>query len=157
MFERFVSFLDQLSGKAAPVQESINPMQLAVTALMFSVMDADGVRHEAEIQMLQDLVSQRFDLEGGHLMELINKAEAAEAESVGLYQFTSVVKRLEEHERVHLVELMWDVVFADGELHEMEDHVLWHIADLIAVSQRDRVELRRKAAARKPQARPLDS
>jgi uncharacterized tellurite resistance protein B-like protein len=156
MFERFVAFLDQLSGKNNLAQASINPMQLAVTALMFSVMDADGVRHDAEIRILQDLMSERFDLEGGQLMELIAKAEAAEAESVGLYQFTSVVVRLEEHERVHLIELMWDVVFADGELHEMEDHVLWHIADLIGVSQRDRVELRRKAAT-KTQLQTLDS
>ncbi|MGL4489604.1 MAG: TerB family tellurite resistance protein [Rhizobiaceae bacterium] len=51
---------------------------------------------------------------------------------------------------------MWEVVFADGELHEMEDHVLWHIADLIGVSQRDRVELRRKAA-KASQAETLDS
>ncbi len=149
MFERFVAFIDQLSGRSAAPQEAINPMQLAVTALMFSVMDADGVRHKAEIEMLQTLMSERFDLEGGKLMELIAQAEVAEAESVGLYQFTSVVVRLEEQERIHLIELMWDVVFADGELHEMEDHVLWHIADLIGVSQRDRVELRSKAAAQR--------
>jgi uncharacterized tellurite resistance protein B-like protein len=149
MFERFVAFIEQLSARSVAPQDAINPMQLAVTALMFAVMDADGVRHEAEIEMLQTLMSERFDLEGGKLMELIAQAEAAEAESVGLYQFTSVVTRLEEHERVHLVELMWEVVFADGELHEMEDHVLWHIADLIGVSQRDRVELRRKAAAQR--------
>jgi uncharacterized tellurite resistance protein B-like protein len=148
MFERFVSFLEQLSGRTAAEQQTINPMQLAVAALMFSVMDADGVRHDAEIALLQDLLSERFDLEGGQLVDLIAQAETAEAEAVGLYQFTSVVVRLEEHERIHLIELMWEVVFADGELHEMEDHVLWHIADLIGVSQRDRVELRRKAAAK---------
>jgi uncharacterized tellurite resistance protein B-like protein len=155
MFERFVAFLDQLSGRA-DTSTSIDPIQLAATALMFAVMDADGVRHEAEIRALRDLMSERFDLEGGALMELIARAETAEAESVGFYQFTSVIVRLQENERIHLIELMWDVVFADGELHEMEDHVMWSIADLIGVSQRDRVELRRKAAAN-VMAQALDS
>ena len=155
MFERFVAFLDQLSGRNEAAA-SIDPTQLAATALLFAVMDADGVRHEAEISTLQNLMSERFDLEGGQLTELIAQAETAEAESVGLHQFTSVIVRLEEQERIHLVALMWEVVFADGELHEMEDHVLWHIADLIGVSQRDRVELRRKASA-KMQRQTLDS
>jgi uncharacterized tellurite resistance protein B-like protein len=146
MFDRFAAFLDQLSGRGAPSQ-TINPVQLAVTALLFVVMDADGVRHEAEIRILQELLSEKYNLEGNELAHMIEQGEVAEAEAVGLYQFTSIIVRLEEHERIHLIELMWDIVFADGELHEMEDHVLWHIADLIGVSQRDRVELRRKAAA----------
>lgn len=145
MFEKFVLFLDQLSGKQV-FSDAINPIQLAAAALMFAVMDADGVRHEAEIAKLNDVLSEKFDLEGGRLATLIEQGEVAEAEAVGLYQFTSVIVRLEESERIQLVELMWEVVFADGELHEMEDHVMWQVADLIGVSPRDRVELRRRVA-----------
>lgn len=143
MFEKFVAFLDQLSGKHASTQ-TINPVQVAAAALMFAVMDADGVRHHAEVTKLEEALSEKFDLEGGMLASLIEHGEVAEAGAVGLYQFTSVIVRLEEIERIQLVELMWEVVFADGELHEMEDHVMWQIADLIGVSRRDRVELRRK-------------
>lgn len=142
MFEKFALFLDQLSGKQAS-SATINPVQLAAAALMFAVMDADGVRHAAEISKLEDVLSEKFDLEGGSLATLIEQGEVAEAEAVGFYQFTSVIVQLEEAERLQLIELMWEVVFADGELHEMEDHVMWQIADLIGVSPRDRVELRR--------------
>jgi uncharacterized tellurite resistance protein B-like protein len=65
---------------------------------------------------------------------------------VDFYRFTSVLVRLSETERLHLLELIWEVVYADGELHELEDNLVWRIAELIGVSSRDRVELRQKVA-----------
>ena len=44
--------------------------------------------------------------------------------------------------------MLWDIVYADGERSEMEDHVIWRIADLLGVSGRDRVLQRQVAAAR---------
>ena len=45
---------------------------------------------------------------------------------------------------------MWEIVFADGELHELEDHTLWRIAELIGVDRRDRILARQKAQAQAP-------
>ena len=42
---------------------------------------------------------------------------------------------------------MWEIVYADGELHELEDNVVWRVAELIGVDRRDRVEARRASAA----------
>ena len=43
--------------------------------------------------------------------------------------------------------MMWDVVYADGELHELEDNTLWRVAELIGVDRRDRIAMRQEAAA----------
>lgn len=147
MYERFIAFLDTLSGRDAPGAK-LPPMQLACAALMFAVMDADGYRHEAELAALESLLSDRFDLEGASLADLVRQGEAAEAEAVDLYQFTSVVVKLSETERLRFLGLLFDVVYADGELHELEDNLIWRIAELIGVAARDRVELRRQAAER---------
>lgn len=146
MFERFVAFLDNIGGRSGSAADEITPLQLAAAAILFAVMDADGVRHEQELAALREIISERFDLEGEALAALLEKAEAAEAESVDFYRFTSVLVRLTEKERLHLLELIWEVVYADGELHELEDNLVWRIAELIGVSNRDRVELRRKVA-----------
>jgi uncharacterized tellurite resistance protein B-like protein len=145
MFERFVAFLDSL-GAAAATPELSTPLQLASAAILFAVMDADGVRHEQEMAVLREIISERFDLEGEALTSLLTKAEAAEAEAVDFYRFTSVLVRLTEKERLRLLELIWEVVYADGELHELEDNLVWRIAELIGVSNRERVELRQKVA-----------
>lgn len=146
MFEKFVAFLEGLGGSAAGV-DRINPEQLAAAALMFAVMDADGVRHEAERETLRDVLEETYHLDGAALDRLVSHAETAEAESVDLYQFTSSIVKLDEKYRVHFIELLWEVVFADGEVHEMEDNVVWRVAELIGISPRERIEARRRVAA----------
>ncbi len=49
-------------------------------------------------------------------------------------------------ERVGILELLWEVVYADGERHELEDNLVWRIAELTGVDSRERIELRRAAA-----------
>jgi uncharacterized tellurite resistance protein B-like protein len=145
MFERFTSFLEQLGAKT-PVRDGTNPEQVAAAALLFTVMDADGVRHENEIARLSLLLSERFGIEGDALESLIKRGEQAERESVDLFQFTSLLVKLDESERLSLIELIWEVVYADDEVHELEDNLVWRIAELIGVSSRDRMLLKQKVA-----------
>ena len=69
--------------------------------------------------------------------------------SVDLYHFTSLINRtLDEAGRLGIVEMMWEVVFADGRVNEFEDNLMWRAADLLGVSSRDRIALRRRVAGR---------
>ena len=145
MFERFTALLDRFAGHEAS-DEKITPLQLAAAALMFAVMDADGHRDTAELEALENTLASYFGIEGEALQELVWKGEAAEAEAVDFYQFTSVLVKLPEEERLHLLELLFEVVYADGELHELEDNMVWRIAELMGISTRDRVGLRQKVA-----------
>ena len=89
-------------------------------------------------------------LEGAQLEELLDAGpEGREREAVDYYRFTTDLKRhLNEAERQQLVGILWDIVYADGDRSEMEDHVIWRIADLLGVSGRDRVNERRDAVTR---------
>ena len=42
--------------------------------------------------------------------------------------------------------MMWQVVFADSKNHELEDNMVWRIAELIGVSARQRTVLRNEIA-----------
>jgi uncharacterized tellurite resistance protein B-like protein len=48
--------------------------------------------------------------------------------------------------------MMWELVYADGQVSEFEDNVVWRAADLLAVSSRDRLDLKHRVAARQPSA-----
>ena len=66
-------------------------------------------------------------------------------EAIDLYQFTSVLKRaLDDAERVTMIESLWEMVFADGVVHEMEDNVVWRVAELLGVDTRDRMLLKQR-------------
>jgi uncharacterized tellurite resistance protein B-like protein len=126
---------------------------VAAAALMYHVMDADGVRHDAEWERMKEILAEAYGLTGDALDRLVAAGGKADEEAVDLYAFTSVLKRhLDEKARIEFVGLMWEVVFADGELHELEDHTLWRIAELIGVDRRDRILERQKAQAQAPGA-----
>ena len=84
------------------------------------------------------------------------EATEAEHEAVDLYHFTSLINRsLDEDGRRRMVEMMWEMVYADGRVSEFEDNLIWRAADLLGISSRDRIELRRRVAADRGDRRGL--
>jgi uncharacterized tellurite resistance protein B-like protein len=150
MFERFLAFLESLGG--APKPEDIldpNDPRVAAAALLYAVMDADGTRLESERAALSRELSGYFGESEAALHGVLAAGECAEGEAVDLYQFTTVLMRvLDAERRLEFVEAVWEVVYADGELHELEDNLVWRMCELLGVSSRDRVLLKRKVAGR---------
>ena len=67
--------------------------------------------------------------------------------SIDLYHFTRLINRsLDEDGRKRLVEMMWEIAYADGHVTEFEENLLWRAADLLGVSAHDRIELRHRVA-----------
>ena len=153
MLDRVLSFLKELpSGSKSKTAKGDDP-RIAAAALMYHVMNADGVRHDAEWERIKQLLGETYGLAGDALDEVAQAGEAADREAVDFYQFTSVLKRhLDAEARIEFIRVMWDVVFADGELHELEDNTLWRVAELIGVDRRDRVLARQDARSRSPGA-----
>ena len=99
------------------------------------------------------MLKSRFALDDAATDELIDVGTLAENEAVDLYRFTSLINRsLDEQGRLGIVEMMWEVVFADGRVNEFEDNLMWRVADLLGVSSRDRIALRRRVAGEKAES-----
>jgi uncharacterized tellurite resistance protein B-like protein len=117
--------------------------RLAATALLIHIVSLDGQPTAIERRKLHSLIETSFKLDPGTADQLIASATRAENDSVDLYRFTSVIMReVDEEGRRRIVEMMWEMVFADGKVTEFEDNVLWRAADLLAISGRDRIELK---------------
>jgi uncharacterized tellurite resistance protein B-like protein len=125
--------------------------RLAATALLVHVISLDGEPSEIEKRKLHSLIESRFGLDPGTADKLIASAMLVEGEAVDLYHFTSVIMRsVDEQGRLRIVEMMWELVYADGQVSEFEDNVVWRAADLLGVSSRDRIDLKHRVAARQP-------
>ena len=126
-----------------------NGYQLAATALLIHVISLDGEPSELEKRKLHGLIESSFGLDPGTADKLIASATLVEGEAVDLYHFTSVIMRsVNEEGRLRIVEMMWELVYADGVVSEFEDNVVWRAADLLGVSSRDRIELKHRIAER---------
>jgi len=148
MFESFRNFVAEfVDGGKHPSQFAEDDYRLAAAALLVHAAAIDGDMSASERDKLHALVKRRFALDDASAEELIDKATAAEHEAVDLYHFTSLLNRmLDEEGRAKIVEMMWQIVYADGERDELEDNLLWRAADLLGVSQRERIDLRRRIA-----------
>jgi uncharacterized tellurite resistance protein B-like protein len=122
--------------------------RVAAAALLVHVATLDGDLTEPARQKLRDLLMAQFCLTDSLTDELIAAAVAADREAVDFYHFTSLLMRtLDEPGRMGVVEMLWQIAFVDGAVNEFEDNVLWRVADLLAVSPRDRIALRQRVAA----------
>jgi uncharacterized tellurite resistance protein B-like protein len=123
--------------------------RLAATALLVHVISLDGKPSELEKRKLHSLLESHFKLDPGTADHLIASATQVEGEAVDLYHFTSVIMRsVDEDGRRRIVEMMWELVYADGQVSEFEDNVVWRAADLLGVSSRDRIDLKHRVAER---------
>jgi len=148
MFDAFRNFVAEfVDGDRHPSQFADDDYRLAAAALLVHTAAIDGDTSQAERDKLHAIVKRRFGLDDGATDELIDKATVAEQEAVDLYHFTSLLNRtLDEEGRARIIEMMWEIVYADGRRDELEDNLLWRAADLLGVSPRQRIELRQRIA-----------
>ncbi len=146
-------FADLVDGGKEPARYDERDYRLAAAALLVHTAGIDGGVSEAERARLRDVVKLRFKLDDEAADELIEKATEADEKAVDLYRFTAKLNRSLDHmARARMVEMMWQVVFADGVVSEFEDNLIWRAADLLHVSREERIALRAQvAASRLPQ------
>ncbi|MGG7516973.1 TerB family tellurite resistance protein [Allorhizobium undicola] len=149
MLDRLNAFFQTLTASAPTQEFDADDTRVLIVALCFQVMEADGLIKDAERNSLKASLKQHLALDDRKLNQLLETGQQVESEAVDYYRFTSELKRrLDEPQRLRLIETLWDIVYADGERTEMEDHILWRIGDLLGVSDRDRVLARQDAARR---------
>lgn len=146
MFETFRNFVvDIIEGDKKPSEFADNDYRLSAAAMLVHTANIDGEISAAERDKLFAVVKRRFDLTEAQADELIDKATAAEHEAVDLYRFTSLLNRaLDDEGRARVIEMMWEIVYADGRRDELEDNLIWRAADLLGVSSHERIALRRR-------------
>ncbi|PVB61164.1 TerB family tellurite resistance protein [Labrenzia sp. 011] len=154
MLDALKSFVRELTfGDSGEKTFAEDDKRLAAAALLFHLIDIDGVIEESESAKLREILQQRYELTDKETTELIDIARQRDEEAVDLYGFTSILKRTtDEAERLAIVEMMWEIVYADGQVHEFEDNTIWRVAELLGVSTRDRMTLRHKVAKTAPEA-----
>jgi uncharacterized tellurite resistance protein B-like protein len=138
----------ELTGGGKPAERfAENDYRVAAAALLVHAATVDGTVSQAERDKLHALLKTRFNLDDAATAELVEQATQAEQEAVDLYRFTSLINRsLDEAGRERLVEMLWQIIYADARVSEFEDNLVWRAADLLHVSARERIELRRRVA-----------
>jgi uncharacterized tellurite resistance protein B-like protein len=137
--------ISRLFTQPQPTDQRHEP-KLAVAALLVHLAAVDGSVKDEEREAVKAALMDYYALEETEVDALIADATRRDSEAVDFYRFTSSLTALEEAERIEIIRMMWQVVFADKKNHELEDNMVWRIAELIGVSARQRTILRNQMA-----------
>jgi uncharacterized tellurite resistance protein B-like protein len=135
--------------KAPPEPQRAPDLRLSVAVLLLEAARQDDQFDARERAMIEKLLTQRFALSPQECARLMAAGEARASQMVQLHGHTSnVIEQMTPDERVHLVEMLWDVAYADGVLDPEEDLLIRRVAGLIYVTDRERVLARQRVVAR---------
>ena len=151
MLDRIMALLGGDRGSTAGngTGAGTDEVRLAAAALLVEAAVLDGHFDDAERATIATLLGDRFGLDAAETEALIGAAHEAVERSGQLYGFTRVVKdRFDAEERIRMIEMLWEVAYADGHLHDFEASLVRRVAGLIYVEDRDSGAARKRVLAR---------
>ena len=124
-------------------------LETAVAVLLIEAARRDDTFDGVERSKIEELLAEKFQLSPEATRQLMTEAEATADRTSQLYPFTRMaVERMSPEQRVKLIEMLWEVAYADGVLDPEEDALVRRIAGLIYVSDADRVGARLRVLGR---------
>jgi uncharacterized tellurite resistance protein B-like protein len=128
--EFFDKYIKDDKGKTATSEH--DTIRIATAALLVEMTRMDGSISDVERKRVMHAVETKFGLRPEETAELLRLAEQEAQQATDYFQFTSLIKdRLTPAEKERLIEQLWRVAYADGELNPYEEHLVRKIADLI--------------------------
>ena len=143
-FEKLTSLLDSGAPRATKPDVKTAVAELLVTASMI-----DGHTDAEEIAVRDRLLKDKFDLDDAGLAQLNSDAQKASENAVDYYRFTSTIKEAYDREqRETVVEMLCEIILADGRIDEDEMNMGWRIAGLLGFDNREWVMIRKRVEDR---------
>ena len=128
---------------------ALDPVTVAACALLLEIAHADDVFTAEERERIARHIREERGVSEEELREIFRAAEQERRDSVDLYQFTRLLdEHLSREERRRLVETIWEVVYADGELSAVEGHLARRVAELLGFQHPEVQEIKEAVAAR---------
>ncbi len=121
-------------------------LQVSTATLLLEVVRADFEVQESEIKKLHELLRQQFRLNSEELEQIVAEAQDKADHLVSLQHITRQLnEQFSEVEKTRVIEMMWEIVFADGNLDHYEEHLIRQVAELLYLPHSVFIQARHKA------------
>lgn len=146
MLKSIKQFFDQ----SLAVQEQDNTehrLKVATAALLIEMMQQDEEQHDSEHQAIINVLQTKFELTEQESYELFSLAREELANATDYFQFTRLIaENYTQEQKIKVIEYLWAIAYADGELDPYEELMVRRIAELIYVSHADYIRAKLKYA-----------
>ena len=112
--------------------------QLSAACLLLSVAEADEILEKQELDTIQDILQDFFSIADNDAYKLIQEAQDKMKNATGLFVFGQHLNTVFDHtDRLDFISCVFEVAYADGDLHYLEHHTVKKIANILNVNRED--------------------
>ena len=155
MLDRFRTLFSAPSPRASRAEDG---KRMAAAALMVEAATLDGKVDAKERATIRDLLQRHFTISETEAATLLAEAETTQATANHLLRFTRTIKdTYSPDERVAIIEMLWEVVYADGVVHPYEANLLRRVSGLLYVADLEQGLARKRVLARLGLGDPANS
>ena len=124
-------------------------VRVATCALLLEMADIDGEFSADERRNILTILGTDYHLSAEYATELAEAARQEVEGSIDLWRFTNLINRnYSPAEKMRVIELVWEIAYADGRLDKHEDYLVHKLAKLLHLPHQQLIEAKLKVLRR---------
>ena len=117
--------------------------QLAAACILLSVADSDEIFEDKELDTINAILQDFFTIDEKAASLLIQKAQNEWKNSTGLFQYGKQLNESFTHDdKIDFISCVFEVAYADGELHYLEHHTIKKIANILNLHRNEIISVK---------------
>jgi uncharacterized tellurite resistance protein B-like protein len=145
----FFATMGSANSSATTTRHSEAELHVAAAAMLVEAAMMDGEIDGRERERIAILIERHFGISREEVEQIVTEGVDKQDAAVDIYSFLRVVNgHFDYDERVQLIEMLWDVAYADGELHDHEANLVRRVGGMLGVEDRDSGAARKRVVSR---------
>ena len=137
-----------ISVEETSSEDMEHALRVATAVLLVEIARADFVVEPVERRRLRELLEQQFQLSASELDAVLEEADADADRLVSIQHITRLLNEHYDHAmKRRVIEMMWQLVYADGDKDHYEEHLIRQVSDLLYVPHSEFIQARHQAEA----------
>ena len=126
-------------------KDDTNDLEI-LCGLMIEAANSDGKIDNIEIEKINNSLISTFKEDEKQVQSVLEMAVKNKNNSKSLFFYTSKINKNYSYEKkLLLIEILWEVVLSDGQIHDYETSIIRRLAGLLYISDVDSGNARKRA------------
>lgn len=150
MLNKLKMFFQAVSENGRPAGDAQHETHVAAAAMLIQAAMIDGEVDPVERERIAIMVERRLGVPRDAVAGILAESERKAEKAVDIYSFFRVVNEHFEHEeRITLIEMLWEVAYADGVLHDHEANLIRKVTGMLGLTDVESGMARKRVLARR--------
>lgn len=145
MIKNIIDFFDKFTSKEDDTVDEDHQLKLTSASLLIEMIRMDHKIEKVEHDTVKALIKNDFSLSDEETETLFSLAEEESKNAIDYYRFAKLINtEYNQQQKITVIENLWHIAYADGELDKYEEHYLRKVADLIHVPHKDFIKAKHR-------------